>query len=101
MSDVDAIVTSAIEEFSRISDADELERVKARFLGKSGSLTALLKALGALAPDARREAGARINAAKERIEAALGQRREALAHAALDARLAEEALDVTLPGRGR
>jgi phenylalanyl-tRNA synthetase alpha chain len=101
MSDVDAIVISAIEEFSRISDADELERVKARFLGKSGSLTALLKSLGALAPDARREAGARINAAKVRIEAALSERRDALAHAALDARLAEEALDVTLPGRGR
>ncbi len=100
MSDVDAIVTSAIEEFGRIADADELERVKARFLGKSGSLTALLKALGKLAPDERRDAGARINAAKDRIEAALGERRDALAAAALDARLAEEALDVTLPGRG-
>ena len=101
MSDVDAIVISAIEEFGRITDADELERVKARFLGKSGSLTALLKTLGTLAPDARREAGARINAAKDRIEAALAERRDALAHAALDARLAVEALDVSLPGRGR
>ena len=101
MSDVDDIVTSAVEAFGRIADPDELERVKAQFLGKAGSLTAMLKALGKLAPDERREAGARINAAKDRIEAALLQRREALAGAALDARLAEEALDVTLPGRGQ
>jgi len=101
MSDVDAIVTSAVEAFGRIADPDELERVKAQFLGKAGSLTALLKGLGKLASDERREAGARINAAKDRIEAALLQRREALAGAALDARLAEEALDVTLPGRGQ
>ena len=100
MSDVDALVTSAIEAFGRISDQDELERVKALFLGKSGSLTAMLKALGKLEPDLRREAGARINAAKDRIEAALVQRRETLASAMLDARLAEESLDVTLPGRG-
>jgi len=101
MSDVDDIVTSAVEAFGRIADPDELERVKAQFLGKAGSLTAMLKSLGKLAPEERREAGARINAAKDRIEAALLQRREALAGAALDARLAEEALDVTLPGRGQ
>ena len=100
MSDVDALVTRATEAFGRISDPDELERVKAQFLGKSGSLTAMLKALGKLEPDLRREAGARINAAKDRIEAALVQRRETLASAMLDARLAEESLDVTLPGRG-
>ncbi len=101
MSDVDDIVTSAVEAFGRIADPDELERVKAQFLGKAGSLTAMLKSLGKLAPEERREAGGRINAAKDRIEAALLQRREVLAGAALDARLAEEALDVTLPGRGQ
>jgi phenylalanyl-tRNA synthetase alpha chain len=100
MSDVDAIVARAIEEFGRASDPDELERVKAGFLGKSGSLTGLLKTLGQLTPDERKAAGARINAAKEAVESALSARRAALANAALDARLAEEALDVTLPGRG-
>ena len=100
MSDVDAIVARAIEEFGRASDPDELERVKAGFLGKSGSLTGLLKTLGQLTPDERKAAGARINAAKESVESALNARRAALANAALDARLAEEALDVTLPGRG-
>ncbi len=101
VSDVDAIVTSAIEEFGRTSDADELERVKARFLGKSGSLTGLLKSLGKVAPEERRETGARINLAKDSIEKALALRRNAIANAALDTRLAEESLDVTLPGRGR
>ena len=77
-----------------------LEQAKARFLGKSGSLTELLKGLGKLDPDARKEAGAAINVAKQRVEAALESRREALRRAALEERLAEEALDVTLPGRG-
>src|SRR5262245_13724032 len=60
-----------------------------------------MEELGRLAPAERREVGARINSAKDRIEAALAARREALESAKLDARLAEEALDVTLPGRGR
>jgi phenylalanyl-tRNA synthetase alpha chain len=60
-----------------------------------------MKELARLAPAERRDAGARINSAKDRIEAALDARRGALASARLDARLAEEALDVTLPGRGR
>src|SRR5713226_7713049 len=60
-----------------------------------------MKGLARLAPETRREAGVRINAAKDRIETALAARREALAAAQLDAKLSEEALDVTLPGRGR
>jgi phenylalanyl-tRNA synthetase alpha chain len=60
-----------------------------------------LKTLGKLPPEERREAGARINSAKDRIEAALTERRAAIAGAALEARLAEESLDVTLPGRRR
>jgi phenylalanyl-tRNA synthetase alpha chain len=101
MNDLDNLVSEAIARFEGISDAAELESVKARYLGKSGPIPEAMKGLAALAPEARREAGARINAAKDRIEAALAARREALARAQLDARLAEEALDVTLPGRGR
>ena len=101
MTDVDSIVTEAIAEFGATSDSAELERVKARYLGKSGSLTEALKRLGKLLPEERRETGSRINAAKGRIEAALAARREAIALAKMEARLAEEALDVTLPGRGR
>ena len=65
------------------------------------ALAEAMKGLAKLAPAARREAGARINAAKDRIEIALVARREAFAAAQLDTKLSEEALDVTLPGRGR
>jgi len=101
MPDVNAIVERALAEFRAAADPASLENAKARYLGKSGELTALLRALGALAPEERKDAGARINAAKERIEQALEARRGELSGARLQARLAEGALDVTLPGRGR
>ena len=101
MADIDDLVERAGAEFRAAADGASLENAKARYLGKLGELTALLKTLGALAPEERRSRGARINAAKERIELALEARRAELAGAKLQARLAEEALDVTLPGRGR
>jgi phenylalanyl-tRNA synthetase alpha chain len=101
MEDLDPIVERALEAFRGAADPASLENAKARYLGKSGELTALLKGLGALAPEERRSAGARINAAKQAIEQALEARRAGLAGAQLQARLAEERLDVTLPGRGR
>jgi phenylalanyl-tRNA synthetase alpha chain len=101
MEDLDRIVERALEAFRGAADPASLENAKARYLGKSGELTALLKGLGALAPEERRSAGARINAAKQAIEQALEARRAGLAGAHLQARLAEEGLDVTLPGRGR
>jgi phenylalanyl-tRNA synthetase alpha chain len=101
MTDLDKLVSEAIARFGGVGDAADLERVKARYLGKSGAIAEAMKELGRLAPEQRRDTGARINSAKDRIEAALVARREALEAAKLDARLAEEALDVTLPGRGR
>jgi phenylalanyl-tRNA synthetase alpha chain len=100
MQDLDKIVSEAAAAFDAVQDAAALEQVKARYLGKQGALADLRKGLADLAPDARREAGARFNDAKDRIEAALAERRQALARALLDARLAGESLDVTLPGRG-
>jgi phenylalanyl-tRNA synthetase alpha chain len=101
MENVDGIVARALAEFSAARDPASLENAKARYLGKSGELTAVLKSLRALAPDARRSAGQAINEAKSTLEAALEARRGALADAKLASRLAEESLDVTLPGRGR
>lgn len=98
---LDAIVEEALDTLARIDSAAELEQVKARWLGKTGRLTELMKTLGRLSPEERPRAGARINAAKARIEEALRARREAIREQALMAQLAEEALDVTLPGRGR
>ncbi|MGW8270993.1 MAG: phenylalanine--tRNA ligase subunit alpha [Burkholderiales bacterium] len=101
MENVDGIVARALAEFSAAQDPASLENAKARYLGKSGELTAVLKSLRALDPEARRSAGQSINDAKSRLEAALDARRGALADAKLVSRLAEESLDVTLPGRGR
>lgn len=101
MENLDAIVQRALAELSGAADPAALENAKARYLGRSGELTALLKTLGQLPAEARKAAGAQINAAKERVEGALESRRAALSDAQMQARLAQEALDVTLPGRGR
>jgi len=100
MEELQQILDQALRQFAEISDEDELEQVKARFLGKEGSLTALLKGLGKLSAEQRPVAGARINQVKQGIEAALQQRREVLRKNRLASQLAEESLDVTLPGRG-
>jgi phenylalanyl-tRNA synthetase alpha chain len=100
MSDVDAIVDEAVALFAAIGDAHALEEAKARYLGKTGVLTEALKGLGKLPPEERRAMGSRINAAKDRLEAALREQRERLQTQQLEAKLREEALDVTLPGRG-
>ena len=99
MQDLNALVADARSQFAAISDSARLEEAKARFLGKAGSLTELLKGLGKLAADERKAAGEHINAAKTDIEAALTLRREQIAYQKLEAKLAAEALDVTLPGR--
>jgi phenylalanyl-tRNA synthetase alpha chain len=100
MQDLDAIVEEALESFSRTTDADALEQVKARYLGRSGALTQVSKTLGKLPPDERPAMGSRINTAKDRLEDALRRQRDAIRAGKLEARLREEALDVTLPGRG-
>jgi len=100
MQELEQILADALQQFAAIDQAAELEQVKARYLGKDGSLTALLKGLGKLSAEERPAAGARINQVKQQIEAALQARRDALQQQALEARLAAEALDVTLPGRG-
>lgn len=100
MQELEQILNEAVHQFAAVEQAAELEQVKARYLGKEGSLTALLKGLGKLSAEERPAAGARINEVKQQIEAALNARREAMQQQALQARLAAEALDVTLPGRG-
>ena len=100
MQDLDAIVNDALAVLGGIDDADVLEQTKARYLGKSGALTELLKGLGKLPTAERPAMGARINAAKQTLEQALNTQRERIQNANLDARLKQEALDVTLPGRG-
>jgi len=95
---LDDIVARALGDFAAAPDPASLENAKARYLGKSGELSGF-RPQGT--PEERRAAGLAFNAAKREIEAALEARRAALAEAKLGARLSEQALDVTLPGRGR
>jgi len=97
---LEQILHEAQAAFAATDNAAELEQVKARYLGKSGALTELLKGLGKMAPEERREAGARINQVKEQVEQALQARRDAIQQKELEKQLAQESLDVTLPGRG-
>ena len=99
--DLERIIEASLAAFSASGDSASLEDAKARFLGKGGELSAFQKSLAGLPPKERKSAGAAFNGAKQRIEAGLEARRTALAEAKLSARLGEEALDVTLPGRGR
>ena len=101
MEDLSRIVDEAMADFAACADSAALENAKARYLGKAGALTTQLKSLGQLPAAERAALGATINAAKTRLEGALTSRRAALADAKLAAQLAADALDVSLPGRGR
>src|SRR5207249_3290035 len=86
-------------EISAANDEAALEAVRVAALGNSGSVSALLRTLGTMTPDERKQQGALINSLKDRVTEALGARREVLKRAALDARLNTETVDVTLPVR--
>lgn len=100
MQNLDQIAEEAAAAFAATDDPDALEQIKARYLGKSGRITELLKGMARLSPEERKTAGAAINRVKEAVEASLNARRDAIRRLALETRLAEESLDVTLPGRG-
>ena len=99
MQDLSQIVSEAKAAFAAAATPAALEDAKAKFLGKTGSITALMKGLSKLSHEEKREMGQALGATKRAIEEALEARREALANEQLAARLAAEALDVTLPGR--
>ncbi len=101
MSDLDSIIANARAAFAAAPTPAELENAKALFLGKAGKLTELMKGMAALSVDEKKTRGAAINVTKQAVEAALTERRQALADAELEIQLKAEALDVTLPGRQR
>ncbi|MGS0755233.1 phenylalanine--tRNA ligase subunit alpha, partial [Roseateles sp. GG27B] len=101
MNELDQLLQTAQGEFASANTPADLENAKARFLGKSGRVTELLKGMAALPVDEKKARGAEINVLKSGIEAALTQRRQALADAELELQLKAEALDVSLPGRQR
>jgi phenylalanyl-tRNA synthetase alpha chain len=99
MNELDELIQQAQQSFAAASAPADLENAKAQFLGKTGSITSLMKGLATLPVEEKKSRGAAINQAKQAIEQALIQRRQALADAELEKQLQAERLDVTLPGR--
>jgi phenylalanyl-tRNA synthetase alpha chain len=99
--DLQSLVDAAEQAFAQATTPVDLENAKARFLGKSGSLTELLKGMGALSVEEKKTRGAAINQLKQQVEALLNARRQALQDEELAQQLQAERLDVTLPGRRR
>ena len=99
MSEIETLTARALADIADATSPEALEALRVALLGKQGAITAQLKALGTLPPDQRKSAGEAINRARDTIAAALADRRAALEAAALQARLAGETVDVTLPGR--
>ena len=99
MDSLEDLASRAREAIAAADSVAALENVRVDYLGKKGALTGLLKGLSALTPQERPAAGARINVVKQELQDAIAARRTALEEAAVNARLAAEALDVTLPGR--
>ena len=99
--ELEELVATAEQAVTKAQTLPELDQVRVSYLGKKGSVTALMQSLGAMTPDERREAGKVINVAKQAVQGLIEARRELLQQAELDAKLASESIDVTLPGRGQ
>ena len=94
------LITAAVADIDAASDLAALDAVRVAYLGKKGELTARLKSLSDLPAEERPAAGQEINRAKQELNSRLNARREALEASVLEAKLAEDAVDVTLAGRG-
>lgn len=101
MDSIDHILEQALADIGNCDDLRALDELRVRYLGKKGDVTALLKTLGGMAPEARKTFGQAVNRAKGSIAEAVSARRASLEKAALDEKLAAERVDVTLPGRGQ
>ncbi len=96
---LDEILVEATQSLNAVASMPDLEQTKAKFLGKSGSLTEQLKALGKLPPEDKKVAGAAINVIKTQVEALIHGAKTRILEAELQQKLTAEAIDVTLPGR--
>jgi phenylalanyl-tRNA synthetase alpha chain len=101
MDGLDDLKAKYLTAVATVSDEAALEDLRVAALGKKGEISALMAGLGKMDPDQRKAVGAMLNVLKDEIDAALRAKKMALGDAALDARLREEWLDVTLPGRPR
>jgi phenylalanyl-tRNA synthetase alpha chain len=99
VSDLENILASAEQAVGAAKDSAALDLVRVQYLGKKGELTGLLKSLGKLPAEERPAAGAEINKAKEKLQAAIAEQKTAFDEAAITSQLQSETIDVTLPGR--
>lgn len=99
MIDLQVLTTDALEAIAKAQNSQELEQLRVNFLGKKGSFTEQLKALGGLSPEVRPAAGAAINQAKDQVQEALSERKTLIDNAAAEIELAMGQIDITLPGR--
>ena len=98
---LDKLIVRATESIQTSPDLKALDAVRVEFLGKKGELTQQLKSLGKLPVEEKKAAGQKINEGKRQLQQQIEQRRQSLEAQALDQRLQSEAIDVTLPGRGK
>ncbi|WP_458524349.1 phenylalanine--tRNA ligase subunit alpha [Pontitalea aquivivens] len=98
---MDVLKAKYLDGIAAAADEASLEEIRLAALGKKGEISLKMRELGQMTPEERQTTGARLNRLKDELDAALRARKTALADAALDARLATEWLDVTLPGRPR
>ena len=98
---IEEILTQALQELAHAKDLNQLDQVRVNYLGKKGVFTEQMKELGKLEPEQRRSAGQVINTVKNSFQEALDARKVSLEAEELQARLASECVDVTLPGRGQ
>ena len=98
---LEEILSQGLQAIAESTDLTQLDQVRVSYLGKKGAFTLQMKELGKLEPDQRREVGQIINKAKAEFQQKLEQVRTAMQEAVLNARLASESVDVTLPGRGQ
>ncbi|MCK9637399.1 MAG: phenylalanine--tRNA ligase subunit alpha [Methylobacter tundripaludum] len=98
---LEEILAQALQQLRDAQDLNQLDLVRVQYLGKKGLFTLQMKELGALDPEQRRAAGQVINQAKDQFQQLLEAKKDLLQNAALEARLASESIDVTLPGRGQ
>jgi phenylalanyl-tRNA synthetase alpha chain len=99
--ELDKLVNTAQTAVDGAEDLAALDQVRVQYLGKKGEITLQMQTLGKLPHEERRDAGKVINIAKQKVQAAIEQRRETLKATELNTRLEAEAIDVTLPGRGQ
>jgi len=99
MIDLQVLTTDALEAIAKAQNSQELEQLRVNFLGKKGSFTEQLKALGGLSPEVRPAAGAAINQAKDQVQEALSERKTLIDNSAAEIELALGQIDITLPGR--